>query len=907
MRLQAVLLCSLAYIAVLFLIAWWVDWRAGRGQSLVRNPYIYSLSLAVYCTAWTFYGSVGRASTTGMSFLAIYLGPSLLAPLWFLLLRKIILISKNLRITSIADFISSRYGKSTILATMVTIVAVLGIIPYISIQLKAVTFGINVLTGDHYAFFQAGLPWYFDAALWVTVAMGVFTILFGTRKLDPNERHEGLVAAIAFESLVKLITFFVIGYFVTYRMYGGMENLFSNAFNSENTRQLFSFQDSGGNAMSWNMLILLSALAILFLPRQFHIQVVENTHPRHLLTAMWMFPFYLLLINIFVFPIALAGKMHFGPEVNPDTFVLNLPLAMGSDTLALLAFIGGFSAATSMVIVESTALSIMISNHLIVPLLIRFQQAGARVSKTPHNLLRIRWVSILVVLTMAYWYLQTLGSRRDLVSVGLISFTAVAQFAPAALVGLFWKKATHQGAITGLLVGFVFWAYTLPLPAIADAGYIPNAFIKAGLFGLDFLRPTALFGLEGLDPISHAAFWSLLLNSLFFAVVSVNTKPSTRTAAQAEIFIHIDRHNVRQDYDFVKREAKTSDIRQILTRFMGEYRTQKIFDEFEQSADTPLAGGRLATNEFILFAETYLSGAIGAASARLVMDTVTKEEPITLEEMMQALEQTQEAIRYSRALETKSAELETTTRQLILANEQLKHLDRLKADFITTVTHELRTPVTSIKALSKIILDYRSELSDDKMQEYLQILVRESERISRLITQVLDLEKIQSDGEIAPVSFEKLDFCEIVQVTLQGMRQLFEEKDVECVIHQKKSPVHVDGNRDRLVQVVVNLLSNALKFASGNGEGRVDVEVKALKNRAVLRVRDNGIGISKKQQAFIFEKFTQVNNPEMGKPHGSGLGLYITKTIVEQHGGTIRVESESGQGATFEIDLPLKL
>lgn len=907
MRLQAVLLCSLAYIAVLFLIAWWVDWRAGRGQSLVRNPYIYSLSLAVYCTAWTFYGSVGRASTTGMSFLAIYLGPSLLAPLWILLLRKIILISKNLRITSIADFLSSRYGKSTILATMVTVVAVLGIIPYISIQLKAVTFGINVLTGDHYAFFQADSPWYFDAALWVTVAMGVFTILFGTRKLDPNERHEGLVAAIAFESLIKLITFFVIGYFVTYRMYGGMENLFSNAFNSENTRQLFSFQDSGGNAMSWNMLILLSALAILFLPRQFHIQVVENTHPRHLITAMWMFPFYLLLINIFVFPIALAGKMHFGPEVNPDTFVLNLPLAMGSETLALLAFIGGFSAATSMVIVESTALSIMISNHLIVPLLIRFQQAGARVSKTPHNLLRIRWISILVVLTMAYWYLQTLGSRRDLVSVGLISFTAVAQFAPAALVGLFWKKATHQGAIAGLLVGFVFWAYTLPVPAIADAGYISNTFIKEGLFGFDFLRPNALFGLEGLDPISHAAFWSLLLNSVFFAVVSVNTKPSPRTAAQAEIFVHIDRHNVRRDYDFAKREAKTSDIRRILTRFMGEYRTQKIFDEFEQTADTPLAGRRLATNEFILFAETYLSGAIGAASARLVMDTVTKEEPITLEEMMQALEQTQEAIRYSRALEAKSAELETTTRQLILANEQLKHLDRLKADFITTVTHELRTPVTSIKALSKIILDYRSELPDHKMQEYLQILVRESERISRLITQVLDLEKIQSDGEMAPVSFEKLDFCEIVQVTLQGMRQLFEEKDVECVIRQKKSPVYIDGNRDRLVQAVVNLLSNALKFASGNGKGRVDVDVKAEKNRAVLRVRDNGIGISKEQQAIIFEKFTQVNNPEMGKPQGSGLGLYITKTIVEQHGGTIRVESELGRGATFEIDLPLKL
>ncbi|MBL7809134.1 MAG: hypothetical protein JNN28_15040, partial [Saprospiraceae bacterium] len=748
MGLSVIVGCSLAYISLLFLIAWWVDKRAADHRpGIVSSPYVYALSLAVYCTAWTFFGSVGRATTGGLSFLGVYLGPTLLAPLWFVLLRKIILISKNQRITSIADFISARYGKSTNIGVLVTLIAVLGIVPYISIQLKAVTFGINTLT--HFKeVLPASRPHFWqDAAFWVTLAMALFTVVFGTRKLDPNERHEGLVAAIAFESIVKLIAFLAVGIFVTFGIYNGFDDLFAQAQLKEETARMFTFSGSGITPFSWNMLLLLSLFAILLLPRQFHISVVENTHPRQIAKAMWVFPLYLLLINIFVLPVALAGKMAFGDTIHPDTYVLSLPLSMGAKWLALVAFIGGFSAATSMVVVEATALSIMFSNHIVVPLLIktRLFGQGKETVDGASRLLDIRRICIMLMLILAYLYQKSVGSTYDLVSVGLISFTAAAQLAPALIGGVYWKRGTHQGAIAGLIIGFLLWAYCLPLPSMAKAGIISMDFVEQGLFGWSFLKPYALFGLSGLDPITHAAFWSLLFNTWFYCIVSINSKSSMLNLTQADLFVNIGKYIGGQDSDILKREAKVSDLRNMLNRFLGEQRTISLFREYELANQVQLDQQKIAQADLVNFAETYLAGAIGAASARLVLDSVVKEEVITMEEVMRILEQTREAVEHGKLMESKNAELKTITLQLTTANEQLKTLDRLKADFITTVTHELRTPVTSIKSLSKIILDYSDELDDTRKQEYLRILVTESDRISRLINQVLDIEKIQSN------------------------------------------------------------------------------------------------------------------------------------------------------------------
>jgi Na+/proline symporter/nitrogen-specific signal transduction histidine kinase len=913
MDLSVVVGCSLAYISLLFFVAWRVDRRAAEERSSIANsPYVYALSLAVYCTAWTFFGSVGRATTGGLSFLGVYIGPTLLAPLWYVLLRKIILISKNQRITSIADFISARYGKSTNIGVLVTLISVLGIVPYISIQLKAVTFGINTLThfGENPP--EPAAHIWLDAGFWVTMAMALFTVVFGTRKLDPNERHQGLVTAIAFESIVKLIAFLAVGLFVTFGLYGGFTDLFSKALLREETARMLTFSGSGVTAFSWNILMMLSLFAILLLPRQFHISVVENTTPRHIPTAMWVFPLYLLLINIFVLPIALAGKMMFDGAVNPDTYVLSLPLSQGANWLAMIAFIGGFSAATSMIVVEATALSIMFSNHIVVPLLIRMRRLGQEKALIDgaSRLLDIRRISILLMLFLAYFYQKSVGGKYDLVSVGLISFTAAAQLSPALIGGLYWKRGTQQGAIAGLLAGFLLWAYCLPLASMAQSGIISKGFVDDGLFGMPFLKPYALFGLTGLDPITHAAFWSLLFNTWFYVIISINSRPSMLNLTQADLFVNINKYIGGQESDILKREAKIIDLRALLNRFLGEARTINLFKEYETANNVSVVNQKIAQADLVNFAETHLAGAIGAASARLVMDSVVKEEVITLEEVMRILEQTREAVEHSRLMESKNAELKMLTVQLTTANEQLKNLDRLKADFITTVTHELRTPVTSIKSLSKIILDYSHELEKSQKQEYFKILVAESERISRLINQVLDIEKIQSS--VAPNRKEAVNLIELMAAAAVGVQQLFVEKGVDLrfstsfatLLATPEKEIVIQGDRDRLTQLAVNLLSNALKFCDPK-QGWVEIHLEQKGTWAYFSVRDNGAGIPKNMQELIFEKFTQLHSNEFGKPQGTGLGLFITKSIAEQHGGTIKVESEIGKGSTFEVRLPI--
>ncbi|MCB0546618.1 MAG: hypothetical protein KDD19_03465, partial [Phaeodactylibacter sp.] len=442
-----IILISIAYVAFLFLIAYLAEKREKAGRSLVNNSVIYSLSLAVYCTAWTYYGSVGRAATSGLGFLPTYIGPAIVAPLWWVLLKKVIVISKSQRITSIADFISSRYGKSTWLGVIATLIAVFGIIPYISIQLKAISTSFDLLATKQGALYlHAEIPFYLDSALYIAIALAVFTILFGTRNLDPNERHEGLVAAIAFESILKLMAFLMVGFFVTFWIYDGFGSIFRKAMSNPELSRLFSLEETNINGWEWFWLSFLSMSAVLLLPRQFHVSVVENTNPNHVGKASWLFPLYLLLINIFVLPIAIAGLDQFpAGAVEPDSFVLSLPLAHNKEILALFVGLGGFSAATSMVIVAVIALSIMIGNNLVLPLLLRTQAFHEeQYINLNVRLLGIRRISIIVVLLLAYGYFKAVGEQYTLVSVGLISFTAITQFVPAVLGGIYWKRATKK-------------------------------------------------------------------------------------------------------------------------------------------------------------------------------------------------------------------------------------------------------------------------------------------------------------------------------------------------------------------------------------------------------------------------------------------------------------------------------
>src|SRR5512134_2726867 len=373
-----IVVTSFAYLGLLFAIAYYADSRADRGRSVIASPWIYSLSLAVYATAWTFYGSVGRAATDGVGFLPIYLGPTLMIALWWIVMRKILRIAKQNRTTSLADFIASRYGKSALLGGVVTIIAVVGIIPYISLQLKGISNSYLILTQYPEIVMPQRLgtqPLLQDTGLWVALILAAFTIAFGTRHLDSAEHHEGMVAAIAFESLVKLLAFLAVGVFVTFGVYAGAGDLFNRAAEHPQLSALLTPLEGGlaGGYAAWVWLTILSMFAIMFLPRQFQVTVIENTDERHLKKAIWLFPLYMLAINLFVLPIAFGGRLHFPTGVDADTFVLTVPMAEKQEGLALLAFIGGLSAATGMVIVETIALSTMVCNDLVMPLLLRWR------------------------------------------------------------------------------------------------------------------------------------------------------------------------------------------------------------------------------------------------------------------------------------------------------------------------------------------------------------------------------------------------------------------------------------------------------------------------------------------------------------------------------------------------------
>ncbi len=520
---EIILLFAFGYTGVLFAIAYFGDRRAAQARSIISNPYIYALSLAVYCTAWTFYGSVGRASASGLGFLPTYIGPTLVCALGWVVLRKIIRISKTHRITSIADFIGSRYGKSGALATVVTVIAVMGIIPYIALQLKAISMSYNII--NQYPLIV--MPRYFadiavvhDTAFYVALLLALFAILFGTRHLDATERHEGLVAAIAFESLVKLVAFLAAGVFVTYGIYQGFGDLFTHAATVPRLQELFIFEARGSGYFSWGLDIVLSMVVLICLPRQFQVIVVENVNEDHLQKAIWLFPVYLLAINLFVLPIAFGGAMQLPAGVDADTFVLTLPMARRQEALSLLVFIGGMSAATGMVIVETVALSTMICNDLAMPVLLRLPFArSSRRQDLSAIVLNIRRCSIALVVLSAYAYFRFVGEAYALVSIGLMSFVAVAQFAPAMLGGIFWKQGTRAGAISGLAAGFGAWFYTLVLPSLAEAGLMDEGLITRGPWHIAVLNPLQLFGLQGLDPIAHAVFWSLLLNASFYVGV----------------------------------------------------------------------------------------------------------------------------------------------------------------------------------------------------------------------------------------------------------------------------------------------------------------------------------------------------------------------------------------------------
>ncbi len=638
---------ALGYIGLLFLIASYGDRTKSRRRQGRSRMLIYPLSLAIYCTSWTFFGSVGFASRNGWGFLAIYVGPMLMIGLCYPLMLRIVRLAKAQNITSIADFIAARYGKHQAVAATVALIAIIGTVPYIALQLKAVSGSLGTILAHIESSTGRYQPELGDLAFFVALAMAAFAVLFGTRQIDATEHQDGLILAIAAESIVKLVAFIAVGLFVTFGLFGGPAALFERAMERPDTAALLVHELNPATIFTMTML---SLFAIVLLPRQFHVTVVENQGEAEIRRAAWLFPLYLVLINLFVVPVAIGGLLTFPPgSVDTDMFVLALPLAAGADALALAAFVGGLSAATAMVIVECVALAIMVSNDIFIPLVLRRRGAllsGQRDVGT--LLLTVRRIAILIILSLAYLYYRSAGDAQ-LASIGLLSFAAIAQLAPAFFGGLVWRHGTARGALAAMIAGFLVWAYTLLLPSIVESGIIDHQLLAEGPLGLGLLRPQALLGIE-LPPLVHGVVWSLALNVAAYIAFSLQRKPVGIEQLQANLFVPPALAPATPSFRLWRSAISVEELTTTVARYIGEERTKSSFESFAATRRSSLDPQREADFHLLRHAEHVLASAIGTASSRLVLSLLLRKRTVSTQAALKLLDDANAAIQYNREI-----------------------------------------------------------------------------------------------------------------------------------------------------------------------------------------------------------------------------------------------------------------
>src|SRR5712672_1889002 len=638
-----VIAAAFGYIGLLFVVASYGD-RLSPAQRGRAGGLIYPQSLAIYCTSWTFFGSVGSATRTSIDFLAIYTGPILMIGLCTPLLRRVIRLAKAQNITSIADFIGARYGKSQAVAATVALIAIIGSVPYIALQLKAVASSLETILSEDDAFSK--IPIIGDIALVVTLAMAMFAVLFGTRQTDATEHQHGLMLAIATESIVKLVAFLAAGAFVTFWMFTPGE-LIERAMKTPEAVRAINYVPSIGNFLT---MTLLSFCAVMLLPRQFHVSVVENSSDAEVGRVRWLFPLYLVAINLFVIPIALAGLVTFPfGAVDSDMYVLALPMEGNSTLLSVGVFVGGLSAATAMVIVECVALSIMVSNDIIVPLVLQ-RGAQSRVGQKDFGdfLLRVRRFAIFAIMVMAYFYYRALGNTQ-LAAIGLLSFAAIAQLAPAFFGGLFWRQATARGAMGGMLVGVAMWIYTLFLPSFLETSTAGLQLLQHGPFGIEVLRPQALFGAD-LPPLLHGVLWSLSLNLLTYVLLSLARQPSSIERLQAGLFVPDALAPIAPSFRRWRTTVTVQDIQSTVAQYLGPERAGQAFEAFAARHHTRLDPMVSADFELLQHAEHLIASSIGAASSRMVMSLLLRKRTVSAKAALNVLDDSHAALHFNREI-----------------------------------------------------------------------------------------------------------------------------------------------------------------------------------------------------------------------------------------------------------------
>jgi len=878
MTLQLIVIATL-YLGFIFGAAWFFERRLSNMGFRKWMPYIYALALAVYCTAWTFYGSIGRAVESGFDFLLIYIGPTLALFMWYPIARKLYFLKVNQGIGSLADLLSARYGKDAMMGKLVAALSLIGILPYISLQIKAISESFTTLSGDEISL-SSGFSWT-DPALYVTLIMFLFTILFGTRYVQSNRPKAGLIGTIALESLFKLVAFIIVG------IIGLNHFVKDDRFYAAIVR--FASQPIDIPMADWATILVISAFSFMLLPRQFQMGVVENTSVKNIPKALWLVPLYMLVLNLFVLPFALMG-----PELSPDTkadfYLLSLSLESGGPATASLAFLGGLSAATSMIIVSTLALGNMFSTHVLVP-----QIVWQKDQPLERRIIGLRRWAIFGILILAYLYYHYIAQKESLVSIGMVSFVAISQFAPAFFGALFWKQAHRKAAIAGISVGFGIWFFFLVLPEILNV-----------IFGnpelLQDWSPSRLADSMQISLLSAATIFSLLFNTVIFIFSSLNLKPNQEEENQATIFVDANRllrdDNAPQMY---RGTAPFPDIKSLLINFLGSQRTERVLDRYARLNNIDWNTSPTADSRVISYAERLLSEAIGPASAKIMISSVVQREELSRSEVLNILEESQKVLQLNRELSSRTGQLKRASDELKAANDKLQEITDLKDEFLYTVTHELRTPLTAIRTQAELLQD-EPDMPEEDRQRFIRNMVQDCDRLTRLISNVLDLEKFESGSQ--KLTLTRLDLEALLRGTVKQLQALALKRKHSLAV-EISTPLPITyADEDRIAQVLHNLIGNALKYANSDG-GRVLVTAYQFDQFIKVNIQDDGKGIPETDRELVFDKFYQVRNQTRRKPSGSGLGLAISKNIIQMHKGKIWIEENPGGGARISFTLPL--
>lgn len=876
----------LFYLALLFLVAYLAEKK--KSKIWINNPYIYSLSLAVYCTAWTYYGSIGVAATSGLNYLTIYIGPIIIIPAWIYINTRIVRIARVNKISSLADFISLRYGNSRSFSAIITIVCLLAIIPYIGLQIKAISETFHLVTET-----SMSNNILTDNATFVVVLIALFSSYYGTRYVDASEKRLGIISAIALESFLKLFFIIILGFFVIYFVFDGFSDIYQQASRFEDFKEKNTFNNTE-EALNWMILCMISATAICILPRQFHTAIVENRQEKHIKTAIWFFPLYLLIFTIFIFPIAWGGRLIFdGQKVNPEFYSILIPQHFDNTLITVFVFLGGLSSCISMIIISAITLSIMLSNNLIIPygLLGKFKSEND--IQNARSITNIRKFSIFGLIIMAFVFYKYFILKISLDSVGLISFVVIAQLAPAFFGALFWRRGSYKGAIAGLLSGLAICYFGLIIPQYY---FSYNQELKGVL--RDLYNLFDFFTIPYLGRIPQIFFWSILVNTGLFSIISVSIKGNYRERNFAELYVDIDRYIQNHENAFIWRgTAYISDIQNILERFLGKNKTDQALRIFnlKYNIDSQM---ETADSRFIKFSENLLAGRIGTASAKILIEGVTKEDKISLKEVLNILEESKENITLNKKLTEQSEELQKLSDDLRTANENLIIKDQQKDDFLDSVAHELRTPITAIRSAGEILAD-DDDIPLEIKKEFLNNIITESDRLSEIINDILYLDRLQH-GEIA-LHIKQNNILETYKKAVNPLLHLIQQKNIHLSEVNILNHFLFEYDEARMIQLFQNILGNALKFT--DEQGTIQTKLAEKEEYLIIKIFNTGKHIPEEDLEMIFDKFYQSKNQNIIKPIGSGLGLAISKKIIQAHGGTIQAEN-NGLGVTFIISLP---